>query len=223
MILYINGERLMQDILNSALITFWSIFFTIDVLGTAPIFISLTAGATRDYQKKMAQKGALTAFCILFVFTLSGSIILDMFGVSLSAFRIAGGILLLLLAIDMVMAKPDSPIKTETAEERQETLQREDISVFPLAIPLLSGPAAITVLILLMKQFEHVPIKQFMVIVALVANILICWVVLTFASKISRFLGRTGINVLTRIFGILLTALACQFFIDGIIEAFHLK
>ncbi len=213
----------MPEILNSALITFWSLFFTIDVLGTAPVFISLTAGGTRSYQKKMAKKGAITAFLILAVFAVSGSIILDMFGIGLPAFRIAGGILLLLLAIDMVMAKPEPPIKSETQEEREETLLREDISVFPLAIPLLSGPAAITMLILLMKQAEHNSLKQFVVLLALVANLLICWLVLTFASKISGFLGRTGINVLNRIFGILLTALACQFFIDGIIQAFHLK
>jgi multiple antibiotic resistance protein len=171
----------------------------------------------------MAKKGAITAFLILAVFAVSGSIILDMFGIGLPAFRIAGGILLLLLAIDMVMAKPEPPIKSETQEEREETLLREDISVFPLAIPLLSGPAAITMLILLMKQAEHNSLKQFVVLLALVANLLICWLVLTFASKISGFLGRTGINVLNRIFGILLTALACQFFIDGIIQAFHLK
>ena len=213
----------MNDILNTAVVVFWSLFFTIDVLGTTPIFISLTAGGTRDYQKRMAKKGALTAFFILLVFTLSGSLVLDMFGISLPAFRIAGGILLLLLSIGMVMATPEAPIKSTNKEEKEETLHRDDISVFPLAIPLLSGPAAITMLILFMKQFEGVPLKQLMVILALICYIVICWIVLTFASKISRFLGRTGINVLTRIFGILLTALACQFFIDGVIEAFKIN
>jgi len=120
----------------------------------------------------------------------------------------------------MVLAKPSSPMRSETQEEYEENLNRYDISVFPLAIPLLSGPAAITMLILFMKQAEGNLIHQLIIFAALAANMLICWIVLRFSVSISNFLGKTGINVLNRIFGILLTALACEFFIDGISEAF---
>jgi multiple antibiotic resistance protein len=168
----------------------------------------------------MASKGVLIASIILIFFALSGSSLLNLLGINLAAFRISGGILLLLLSIDMVLAKPSSAIKSETLEEREEALHREDISVFPLAIPLLSGPAAITMLILFMKQAEGNITQQLIIFLSLFINMIVCWIVLNFSVSISNFLGKTGISVLNRIFGILLTALACQFFIDGISEAF---
>jgi len=206
---------------KSLLVTFPALFFTIDIIGVTPIFVSLTSNASINYKKKIIIRGILTATLILFFFALSGSTVLNILSIKLAAFRIAGGILLLLLSIDMVLAKPLSTIHTETQEEHEEALHRNDISVFPLAIPLLSGPATITMLILFMKQAEGNLIQQLLILTALSANMLICWVILTFSVNISKFLGKTGINVLNRIFGILLTALACQFFIDGISEAFY--
>lgn len=210
----------MFDFINSTFVTFLALFFTIDVIGVTPIFVSLTSNGSPEYQKKMVRNGVLIAATILLFFTFSGASLLNLLGIKLAAFRIAGGILLLLLSIDMVLAKPSSAIRTETEEEYEESLQRDDISVFPLAIPLLSGPAAITMLILFMKQAEGNIVQQFVILLALAANMAICWVVLSFSSSISKFFGKTGINVLNRIFGILLTALACEFFIDGISEAF---
>lgn len=210
----------MHNAINSILVTFLALFFTIDVIGVTPIFVSLTASSNLNYKKRMAKKGVIIAFLILIFFALSGASVLNILGINLSAFRIAGGILLLLLSIDMVLAKPSPPIKSENEEEHAESIHRADISVFPLAIPLLSGPAAITMLILFMKQAEGHPFQQIIIFTALFANMLICWLVLNFSVNISNFLGKTGINVLNRIFGILLTALACQFFIDGIKEAF---
>ena len=210
----------MHGILNSTIVTFLALFFTIDVIGTTPVFVSLTSNANIAFRKKMAIKGVIIAFFILFFFALSGTGVLNILGISLPAFRIAGGILLLILSIDMVLAKPSSGIRSETVEEREESMGKNDISVFPLAIPLLSGPAAITMVILFMKQAEGNLIHQAIILSALFANMVICWIILTFSASISRLLGKTGINVLNRIFGILLTALACQFFIDGMLEAF---
>lgn len=207
----------MHEAINSILVTFMALFFTIDVLGVIPAFISLTVNSTIEHRKKMANKGVFIATLILLFFALSGAVVLNILGIKLAAFRIAGGILLLIVAIDMVLAKPT---KAENPEEQEEALHKEDISVFPLAIPLLSGPAAITMLILFMKQAEGDFVHQLVILSALFANMLICWLVLRFAVTISKFLGKTGINVLIRIFGILLTALSCQFFIDGIAEAF---
>lgn len=211
-----------MDIFKPLLVNFWALFFTIDILGTLPVFISLTADYSRPFQQKMALKAPLTAFIILLVFALSGNTVLESFGLSLPAFKIAGGILLLLLSIEMVMAKPEPQMKSTNDNEKEENERRNDISVFPLAIPLLSGPAAITILILLMKEAQGQMMAQFMIIIALFLNMVLCWIAFRYATIIARFLGHSGINVLTRIFGILLTALACQFFIDGIREAFNL-
>jgi len=210
----------MHNVINSIIVTFLAFFFTIDVIGTTPVFVALTINSSISHKKKMLKKGIIIASLILFFFALSGSTVLNILGISLPAFRIAGGVLLLLLSIDMVLAKPSSAIRSETQEEREEALSKDDISVFPLAIPLLSGPAAITMVILFMKQAEGDIMHQFIILLCLGVNMLICWIVLNFATKISKFLGKTGINVLNRIFGILLTALACQFFIDGISEVF---
>jgi multiple antibiotic resistance protein len=200
-----------------------ALFFTIDILGNLPIFISLTVNYPKRYQKKMALKGPLIAFFILLIFALSGNAVLKWFGLSLPAFKFAGGILLLFLSIDMVMANPEPQIKSESGAAKKETVKRQDISVFPLAIPLLSGPASMTLLILMMQQCESKPISQLLIVFALFINMVLCWLAFTYATYIAKFLGRSGINVLTRIFGVLLTALACQFFIDGIIEAFHIN
>lgn len=208
-----------MDLFNYFIVIFTALFFTIDSLGVMPIFISLTINTPNSYRKKMAKKAAVIAFIILFIFAITGSFIMDAFGVSVSSFRIAGGILLLLLAIDMVLSTPESP---KPKNDSDSSFQRKDISVFPLAIPLLSGPAGITLLILFMKQANGILLKQLLIILALLLNMIICWLILMFANKISRILGESGVNVLTKIFGILLTALACQLFIDGVREAFHL-
>ena len=184
------------------------------------MFVSLTSKTTLEHREEFARRGVLVATAILIFFAISGSSVLDVLNISLAAFRIAGGILLLILSIDMVMARPEFSLRKESKEEKEETKHKEDISIFPLAIPLLSGPAAITMVILFMKQADGNAIKQMIIILALVVNMFICWVVLHFSASISKHLGITGINVLNRLFGILLTALACQFFIDGISEAF---
>jgi len=206
--------------MSSLPVIFFSLFVTIDAIGVTPIFVSLTSNSSDEIRRKMALRGVLIASMILLLFAVSGAGILYTLGIDLPAFRIAGGILLLLLSIDMVLAKPQSAMRTETEEEKEEALHKQDISVFPLAIPLLSGPATITMLILFMQQAHGNLLQQTLILLALAVNMVICWIVLRFSISISKMLGKTGINVLNRIFGILLTALACQFFIDGISEAF---
>ena len=213
----------MIELLKTLFAIFSALFFTIDILGNLPIFISLTANYSPKFQRKMAIKGPIVAFFILTAFALLGNFILEWFGLSLPAFKFAGGILLLFLSIDMVMANPEPQMKSESGAAKKETDLRQDISVFPLAIQLLSGPASMTLLILMMKEYQSQPINQLIVIIALLLNMILCCIAFKYATYIAKFLGRSGINVLTRIFGVLLTALACQFFIDGIIEAFHIN
>lgn len=191
---------------------------TLDSIGLAPVFIALTGTAPRRWRQIMMNKSIIIAFVILIFFGFAGTIVLDLLGISLNALRIAGGILLLLMAIDLVLAKSNNGMNQETSEERRESLKRVDISVFPLAIPLLSGPATITMLALFMKKAQGDILQTVLVIVALVLNLGICWLILKFASNVSKILGKTGVNVINRIFGILLTAMSCEFFIDAVLD-----
>lgn len=207
----------MNNLWHIFVIQFIALFFTIDPIGLVPIFLTIGASLTEAEKHKAVEKGVLIAFIILMFFALLGTRVLDIFGISLAAFKIAGGILLLILSIGFVLDKIDV-----TAECKEISLQT-DISVFPLAIPLLSGPAAISMLIIFMKQAENNIHQQLVTISALFINMVLCFLILYFAKKVSKIFGKTGISIITRIFGILLTALACQFIINGIIEAFHLK
>jgi len=200
-----------EKLISIFIVQFWALFLTIDPIGVTPIFISLTSKCTYPQKRKIANRGALIAFVILIFFALTGSLLLDLFGISLAAFRIAGGILLIILSIEMVIAK------TQQAPADEENTA--DLAVFPISIPLLSGPAAITMLILFIKQAQGDWLQKGIVILALFVNMFIVWLCLRFSNKISKILGKTGANILTKIFGILLTALACQFIIDGIFEA----
>ncbi len=203
-----------ESIISIFIIQFWALFLTIDPIGVTPIFISLTAKCSEIQRKGIANKGVLIAFLILVFFALTGSLLLDLFGISLAAFRLGGGVLLMLLSIEMVMSKDQN--------QSQAGDNAADLAVFPISIPLLSGPAAITMLILFIKQSEGDLLKKGIVLTALFANMLFVWLCLRFSNKISKMLGKTGANVVTKIFGILLTALAFQFIIDGIFEAIKL-
>ena len=200
-----------EKIISIFIIQFWALFLTIDAIGATPIFISLTSKCSELQRKSIANKGVLIAFLILVFFALTGSLLLDLFGISLAAFRLGGGILLMLLSIEMVMSK--------TASQPNDDDSATDLAVFPISIPLLSGPAAITMLILFIKQAEGDLLKKAIVLFALFLNMFFVWLCLRFSSKISNMMGKTGANVVTKIFGILLTALACQFIIDGVLEA----
>ena len=201
--------------LELVIASFVAFFVTIDPLGVMPIFVALTADTDAEYRKKMATKGCLIAAGIMVVFALVGNVLLGLLGISLDAFRIAGGILLLLVAIDMVLAKP-SGLSSATGAERDEALKRHDISVFPLAVPLLSGPGALTTILLFMGQVNGNLLGAFLIFIVLMFVTFIAWLFLIFGSRVAKFMGVTGINVAGRIMGIILAAMACQFLIDGV-------
>lgn len=190
-------------------------FVTIDPIGVGAIFAALTHQAKPDDKRRLAIRGTAIAAAILLAFALAGQTLMAALGIGLPALRIAGGVLLLLLAIDMVFARP-SGIRTMTGAETAEAEQREDISVFPVAIPLIAGPGAITSAMLLMGQAAGSPARQAAVLAVLLAVLGATLAILLFAARVSRVLGVTGINVLNRVLGILLSALACQFILDGI-------
>jgi len=204
-----------EKLLSVFVVQFWALFLTIDAIGATPIFISLTSKCSYEQKRKIANRGVLIAFIILIFFALTGSLLLDLFGISLPAFRLAGGILLLLLSIEMVMAK--------NPEGNNDDGNSTDLAVFPISIPLLSGPAAITMLIMFIKQSQGDILQKAIVVLALFVNMFIVWLCFRFSNKIGKLMGKTGANVVTKIFGILLTALACQFILDGVFEAIKLQ
>lgn len=190
------------------------LFVVVDPIGLAPIFAALTHGSNEAYRQKMARRAILVSAALLIVFTLLGNQLLGWLGISIDAFRIAGGFLLFLLSIDMVFAR-HSGLRSTTKTEQHEAEEREDISVFPLAIPLVAGPGSMTTLMLMLGDSNSGK-DIFTVMAVLIVVLLISYVAFISAAKIMNKLGETGINVISRVLGILLAALAVQFMLDGI-------
>ena len=202
-------------LVNVALPAFTMLFVTIGPLDVAPMFIALTPGTAAARRRDFAVKGGIIAGLVLLAFAFGGSGLMHLLGISFPAFRIAGGILLLLLAIDLVFAHRTG-LSSITDSEAREAGREHDISVFPLAIPLLAGPGAITAVVLLMGSQEGNLMGQAVVIAMLLLVLAIAVLLLLAAAALMRYLGVTGINVLTRVSGILLAALAAQFLLDGL-------
>lgn len=198
----------------SFLVAFATFFATVGVADIAFIFAGLTQKNTSRERFVFATRGILIATGILLFFGFVGNLILDVFGITLPALRVAGGILLLLIAIDMVFARHSGATGT-TSEEEAEGMSRTDISVFPLAMPLLAGAGSISAVILLTTG-ATTDLEFWTVVAALVATLALAWLALLVAIPIQRVLGLTGMSVVSRVVGILLTALAVQFVFDGI-------
>ena len=205
----------MLDLFISAFVTF---FVVIDPPGCAPIYASLTKDATDTQRRSMAIRAALIAAGILLVFALFGEQLLGALHIELNSFRIAGGVMLFLIAIDMVFEK-----RTERREDRAqkiiETPEIEDVSVFPMAMPMIAGPGSIASVMLLMSQNEGLD-RSIIVLSALGAVLVLTLLALVAAGPIMRVLGSKAEAVITRLLGVLLAALAAQFIIDGLRVSF---
>jgi multiple antibiotic resistance protein len=199
---------------DTFLVAFATLFATVGVADIAFIFAGLTRENTSRERFVFATRGAAVALAILLFFGFVGSAVLDLFGISIPALRTAGGILLLLIAIDMVFARHSGGTGTTDAEE-QEARVATDISVFPLAMPLLAGPGAISAIILLTTGARS-DLEFWLVLLALVLIVALAWLTLLVAIPIQRLLGLTGLSVVSRVVGILLAALAVQFVFDGV-------
>ena len=196
------------------LYSFVTLFVIIDPVGNAVIFAGLMRGAPEQLRRLCALRGVFIATVLILAFALGGGALLRALGITLPAFRIAGGILLFLLATEMVFAR-ESGIRRPTALEEEETEQRHDISVFPLAFPLLAGPGALTSIVLLVER-AGAPLAELGVIAALVAVMAITLALLLVAPQVMRLAGVTGANVVSRVLGIILAALAAQLVLDGL-------
>lgn len=204
----------MSELFVSALVTF---LVVIDPPGCAPIFAGLTKDATAAHRRAMAIRAVLVAAGILLFFGLLGEDLLRALGISLSAFRVAGGIMLFLIAIDMVFER-----RTERRENRAEEVSAdnvEDISVFPMAIPMIAGPGSIASVMLLMARSDGLP-ESLVVLGALLVTLLLTLVALLAAGALMRLLGHRIEAMITRILGVILAALAAQFVLDGIERSF---
>lgn len=200
----------------------WQSFITllviIDPFAVLPVFINLVGDAPEKHRMKTARKATLIGVLLILLFAFLGDKLLDVMGISEPAFRIAGGGLLLLVAIDMVIAANEGSSRHPTDDERREASEREDVSVFPLAIPLIAGPGTLVSVVVLMRQAEiQGVVCQLSLILIIAVVVLITYLTLTFSDRIMRVLGVTGTNVLTRVFGIILASLAVQNIITGIL------
>lgn len=204
--------------LETASIALATFFATIGPLDVAAVFAVLTSNYDPVRRRWCAVRGVLLATAILMLFALAGEVMLNVFGISLAALRTAGGILLLLISIEMVFARSSGATST-TDEEEQEATTREDIAVFPVATPLIAGPGAMGAAILLMASAEGNVVHQMIVVGCLLAMLALTLVSLLLAGQLIRLLGLTGLNVISRIIGVLLAALAVQFIFDGIADS----
>ena len=187
---------------------FVTLFVVIDPIGMAPLFVALTQGMSARKRRTIALRAAVTAIALLTVFGLFGEKILSFIGISMPAFRIAGGVLLFLTALDMLFER-----RTKRREDQAE--DRPDPSVFPLAIPLIAGPGAIATVILLAGQQPG--LAGLLAVLAVAAAVLaVVFAFFLTAGLLERALGRVGINVVTRLLGMLLAALSVQFVLDGL-------
>ncbi len=205
---------MMYDIILHA---FATLFVIIDPLGLVPVFIGLTAGADEAHKRMMAVKGILIGGGVLFSFALFGDEVLVALGIGLPAFRVAGGIMLFLIATEMVFAKRTAR-RERSAEEARKVQAPDDISVFPLAIPIMAGPGAITSVLLLMSNHQGDFRSQAAVLSVLAFVLAICLILFLITGHIEKILGKTFTTLLSRLLGVLLAALAAQYVMDGLRE-----
>jgi len=206
--------------LNQAIAAFVTLFVVIDPIGLGPVFIALTQGATARERRRIAVTGVAIAAGILTVFGLAGDKVLAFLGISLAAFRISGGLLLFLIALEIVFERR-SQRRERTASDGVsdgESGPAHDPSVFPLATPLLAGPGAIAAIILLAGAHNGDIASQAMVFGVLYVLLLLALVMFLLGGVVERILGRTGVNVVSRLLGMLLAALSVQFVLDGLAD-----
>ena len=205
------------DYLKTALVT---LLVTLDPPGLAPAFVGLTLGMTRAAKREVALRACVIAFAILAAIALGGRAAMDALGVTIPAFRIAGGLLLFYIAFDMVFALK-AERRSELASEAATVDHIRNIAAFPLAIPLMAGPGSITATVLLAERAggDWLALAGLMAIVALA--MVVSFATFLAAERIGQLLGATGAIVLTRMFGVVLAALAVQFVIDGAVAAWR--
>jgi len=214
------------NVVTFFLYAFTSIIIIVNPIAAMTVYTSVTSGMDLSYHRKIANYSCRLAFIVLLFFTLAGSALLDLFGISIQAFTIAGGILLLFVGFEMVNAKTS---RTKlTSVEKYQTIDPEEVSSMPLAFPMIAGPGSITTVIVLSKEIpphEYIfmlPIsfQTLIIILCLAITIIITWLTFIFSDKLSFYIREREYRVLNRLMGIMLMAIAVQFMINGLSQAF---
>lgn len=201
----------MNEVITFGILSFTSFFTLINPFGTMPIFMTMTADLDQSHRTKTAQKASVVSFITIIVFAFSGQVLFNFFGISVNSFRVVGGVIFFLMGMDMLQARlgkvklKDSEIKTYV----------NDISVTPLAIPMICGPGALTNAIVMMEDANSIEKKGALIFAAFIV-ILLTYFILYSSSKIIKILGQTGINVMMRLMGLIVMVIAVEFFFSGL-------
>lgn len=190
-----------------------SVFFLVDPFAVIPTFLAMTAQFDAPRRKAIARRAAITCFLVLTCFALAGRLIFRVFGITLPAFQIAGGLILLLVGLEMLRAQRSST--QESPKETEEAMQKEDPSVIPLGIPMLAGPGAISTVMVMIGPSVDLG-RDIPIFAAIAITSFLSLIILSAADRVRKILGEIGINIFTRIMGLILTAIAMQFFINGL-------
>ena len=201
----------MNEVITFGILSFTSFFTLINPFGTMPIFMTMTADLDKSNRTKTAQKAAVVSFITIIVFAFSGQILFNFFGISVNSFRVVGGVIFFLMGMDMLQARLG---KVKLKESEIKTYV-DDISVTPLAIPMICGPGAMTNAIVMMEDADSIEKKIALILGAFVV-ILCTYLILYSASKIIKILGQTGINVMMRLMGLIVMVIAVEFFFAGL-------
>jgi multiple antibiotic resistance protein len=205
------------DLLHFSLLSLSAIFFVVDPMAVVPVFLGMTRDDSPEKKEQMARRATITAFFILTTFAVAGTLIMKALGVTLAAFKDAGGVLLLITSVEMLTAQQAR--SRITAEEEAEGAEKEDVAIFPLAIPLLAGPGAIATVLALMGKAPRL-LYAVPVVISIALTCAASYAMLRAATRVARVLGVTGLNVMNRVIGLIIGAIAVQFIFDGIRDAF---
>jgi multiple antibiotic resistance protein len=203
---------LRDPIVDFTLRAFITLFVVIDPAGLVPAYLALIGGRPAEAMANVAGRAVVIAGAVLVLFAFGGGPLLGYLGIGLGALQVAGGILLFRIAVDMVFAQ----LRRETRAEAAEARSRDDISVFPLAIPLIAGPGALASVLILTTQANGDPARYGVVLLAVGAVLALAYAFLRVSRRLERILGQTGINVVTRVLGLVLAAMAVQYVVDGL-------
>ncbi|MFN0056960.1 MAG: MarC family protein [Planctomycetota bacterium] len=210
----------MYELVSFSLVTFSAIFFVVDPIAAIPLFVTMTRAETLEQKKRTALRAAIVATFTLLVFAAAGGLIFKLFGITIGAFKIAGGILLFQMALDMMRAQKS---RTRTSpEEESEGIEKEDVAVIPIGIPMLAGPGAIATVTVLMSQAWPDVMHIGVVVGAILLTGALTYVMLRGATMLERSLKRTGLNILNRLMGLILAAVAVQIIVGGVTDVLPL-
>jgi multiple antibiotic resistance protein len=207
-----------RETLSFAFVSFSAVFVVVDPFTAVPFFLAMTARDSAEHKRETARRAAVAAGLILAGFALAGALVFRVLGISLGAFKIAGGVLLLIMSVDMLRTRPSEA--RITPGEVESGVAKEDVAIVPLAMPLLAGPGSIATVVVLMGRARSQHLLHGVVVLASIASTcVLAYLVLAGAARVDRVLGRTGLKIVERASGLLLAAIAIQFMIDGLGES----